>query len=61
LKGHAIELRVIAEKIELDDENELRFIPDPGNVSEVFFLKKPMYVLFNPLIQVLLSHLIMTA
>jgi len=40
LKGHAIELRVIAEKIELDDENELRFVPDPGHVSEVFFPKK---------------------
>jgi biotin carboxyl carrier protein len=40
LNGNAIELRVIAEKIELDDENELRFIPDPGHVSEVFFPKK---------------------
>jgi len=40
LKGHAIELRVIAEKIELDDEGELRFIPDPGHVSEVYFPEK---------------------
>ena len=37
LNGHAIELRLIAEKIELDDEGELRFIPDPGEVSEVYF------------------------
>ena len=36
LKGHAIELRVIAEKIELDDEGELRFIPDPGHLSVVY-------------------------
>jgi acetyl/propionyl-CoA carboxylase alpha subunit/acetyl-CoA carboxylase beta subunit len=40
LKGHAIELRVIAEKIELDDEGELRFIPDPGHLSEVYFPEK---------------------
>jgi acetyl/propionyl-CoA carboxylase alpha subunit len=40
LNGHAIELRVIAEKIELDDENDLRFVPDPGHVSEVYFPKK---------------------
>jgi acetyl/propionyl-CoA carboxylase alpha subunit len=40
LNGHAIELRVIAEKIELDDEGELRFIPDPGHVSEVYFPEK---------------------
>ncbi|MEC9461314.1 MAG: biotin carboxylase N-terminal domain-containing protein, partial [SAR324 cluster bacterium] len=40
LKGHAIELRVIAEKIEFDDEGELRFIPDPGHLSEVYFPEK---------------------
>ena len=40
LNGHAIELRVIAEKIELNDEGELRFIPDPGHVSEVYFPEK---------------------
>ncbi|MBC8258139.1 MAG: ATP-grasp domain-containing protein [SAR324 cluster bacterium] len=40
LNGHAIELRIIAEKIELDDENELRFTPDPGHVTEVFFPEK---------------------
>ena len=40
LNGHAIELRVIAEKIDLDDEGELRFIPDPGHVSEVYFPEK---------------------
>ncbi|MEC8981334.1 MAG: biotin carboxylase N-terminal domain-containing protein, partial [SAR324 cluster bacterium] len=40
LKGHAIELRVIAEKIELDDEGELHFIPDPGHLSEVYFPEK---------------------
>ena len=40
LNGHAIELRIIAEKIELDDENELRFVPDPGHLSEVYFPKK---------------------
>jgi len=40
LNGHAIELRVIAEKIVLDDEGELRFVPDPGHVTEVFFPEK---------------------
>jgi acetyl/propionyl-CoA carboxylase alpha subunit len=40
LNGHAIELRVIAEKIELNDEGKLRFIPDPGHVSEVYFPEK---------------------
>jgi len=40
LNGHAIELRIIAEKVELDDEGELRFVPDPGHVTEVFFPEK---------------------
>ena len=40
LNGHAIELRVIAEKIEMDDDGELRFIPDPGHLTEVFFPEK---------------------
>ena len=40
LNGHAIELRIIAEKVELDDEDELRFVPDPGHVTEVFFPEK---------------------
>ncbi|MDC0188366.1 acetyl-CoA carboxylase, partial [bacterium] len=40
LNGHAIELRVIAEKVEIDENGELLFVPDPGHVKDVFFPKK---------------------
>jgi len=40
LNGHAIELRVIAEKIQKDDDGKLRFVPEPGQVSKVYFPKK---------------------
>jgi len=38
--GHAIELRIIAEKIEKDDDGNLRFIPEPGHVTRADFPKK---------------------
>ena len=40
LNGHAFELRVIAEKVELDEKGELLFVPDPGHVTEVYFPEK---------------------
>jgi len=40
VNGHAIELRIIAEKMEKDDDDKLQFIPEPGHVIEVFFPKK---------------------
>ncbi len=37
LKGHAMELRITAEKIELQADGTGVFLPDPGEVSEVAF------------------------
>ncbi len=36
-KGHAMELRVTAEKIEINPDLTLSFLPDPGHVTEVSF------------------------
>ncbi len=40
INGHAIELRIIAEKIETDDNGNLRFLPEPGKLTKVDFPKK---------------------
>ena len=37
LKGHAMELRINAERVDLDANGQLRFVPDPGRVTEVHF------------------------
>jgi len=39
MNGHAIELRIIAEKMEIDDEGKLQFLPEPGHVIEALFPK----------------------
>lgn len=35
-EGHAIELRINAERVELDADGKLAFIPEPGYLTEVF-------------------------
>lgn len=37
LKGHAMELRINAEKIEINQDGELFFLPDPGHITAVEF------------------------
>ena len=37
LQGHAMELRINAEKIEMNKDGVLSFLPDPGQVTEVEF------------------------
>jgi acetyl/propionyl-CoA carboxylase alpha subunit/acetyl-CoA carboxylase beta subunit len=35
--GHAMELRINAERVELDNSGKLKFVPDPGHVTEAYF------------------------
>jgi len=35
--GHAMELRINAERVDLDSSGSLRFVPDPGRVTEAYF------------------------
>ena len=35
--GHAMELRINAERVDLDSSGSLRFAPDPGRVTEAYF------------------------
>lgn len=40
LSGHAMELRITAEKVELGATGELLFLPDPGTINTVEFPKR---------------------
>ncbi|MBF0279790.1 MAG: ATP-grasp domain-containing protein [SAR324 cluster bacterium] len=40
IKGHSIELRITAEKIEINSDHTISFLPDPGKVTEVAFPAK---------------------
>ena len=39
-KGYAMEVRITAEKIELDASGELYFVPDPGEITEYILPKR---------------------
>ena len=39
--GHAIEVRINAERVEIDEEGNLRFIPEPGHVNDTVFPEDP--------------------